>query len=105
MYQPCTSTTVNLGEQRGVTVTRKRVVISPNAALPGSAETLGPGLITRRSQVQILPPPPRNSRSEALSVRRRGLFVCRLSTFCQHHDGVGGVQLRFMLDSVTPVGG
>jgi hypothetical protein len=59
MYQPCTSTTVNLGEQRGVTVTRKRVVISPNAALPGSAETLGPGLITRRSQVQILPPPPK----------------------------------------------
>jgi hypothetical protein len=66
MYQPCTSTTVNLGEQRGVTVTRKRVVISPNAALPGSAETLGPGLITRRSQVQILPPPPRSIRSEAL---------------------------------------
>ena len=31
MYQPCTSTAVNHGEQRGVAVTRKRVVSRPNA--------------------------------------------------------------------------
>jgi hypothetical protein len=57
MYQICTSTTVNTGEHRGLTVTRKRVVSRANVALPGTAETTGGGLITRRSQVQILPPP------------------------------------------------
>ena len=40
MYQPCTSTAVNNGIPRGLTDTRKI-------------------LITRRSQVQILPPPPK----------------------------------------------
>ena len=55
MYQPCTSTTVNAGEQRALTVTRKRRVNRPKVALPGMGETF---LITRRSQVQILPPPP-----------------------------------------------
>ena len=59
MYQRCTSTTVNSGQQRAVTVTRKPTVSRPIAALPGTGETFGPGLITRRSQVQILPPPPR----------------------------------------------
>ena len=57
MYQPCTRTAVNRGEQRGGTVTRKRAVSRPKEALPGTAESFGPGLITRRSQVQILPPP------------------------------------------------
>jgi hypothetical protein len=58
MYQPCISTAVHSGQQRGVTVTRKPAVSRPIAALPGTGETFGPGLITRRSQVQILPPPP-----------------------------------------------
>ena len=58
MYQPCTSTTVNSGDQRGVTVTRKPVMTSTIVDLPGKGESFGPGLITRRSQVQILPPPP-----------------------------------------------
>jgi hypothetical protein len=40
MYQTCTSTPVNSGELRGLTVTQIPVA-----------------LITRRSQVQILPPP------------------------------------------------
>ena len=53
MYQPCTSTTVNSGQQRGLTVTPKCAVISPNPSLPGTAGTVGPGLITRRSWVQI----------------------------------------------------
>ena len=57
MYQPCTSTAVNHGEQRAPTVTRNPAVNRPEVALPGTAETFGPGLITRRSQVQILPPP------------------------------------------------
>src|SRR5215211_2567438 len=58
MYQPCTSTAVNHGEQRSPTVMRKRVVSRSKAALPGTAESFGPGLITRRSWVQIPPPPP-----------------------------------------------
>ena len=58
MYQPCTSTTVNHGEQRATAVKLFRVVSRSKAALPGTAESSGPGLITRRSQVQILPPPP-----------------------------------------------
>jgi hypothetical protein len=58
MYQPCTSTTVYSGQQRGATVTPKPNLISPNGTSPGTHEILGPGLITRRSQVQILPPPP-----------------------------------------------
>lgn len=33
MYQPCTSTTVNTGDQRGATVTRKPTVTSPKAVL------------------------------------------------------------------------
>ena len=66
MYQPCTSTTVDSGEQPGVTVTRNPTVTRPKAALPGTAETFGPGLITRRSQVQILPPPTRKPRSDPM---------------------------------------
>jgi hypothetical protein len=31
--------------------------------LPGTQQSFGCGLITRRSQVQILPPPPRKPRS------------------------------------------
>ena len=34
MYQPCTSTAVNHGEQRGIAVTRKRAESRPNAVLP-----------------------------------------------------------------------
>ena len=51
MYQPCTSAAVNSGEQRAVTVTQKSAVISPSLSVRRT-------LITRRSQVQILPPPP-----------------------------------------------
>ncbi len=75
MYQICTSTTVNTGEQRGLTVTRKRVVSRANVALPGTAETTGGGLITRRSQVQILPPPPMEDQEFPLGSPG-------LSTFC-----------------------
>ena len=39
MYQPCTSTTVNTGGQRGETVTQKWVVTSPTGPSPGTAET------------------------------------------------------------------
>lgn len=67
MYQTCTNTTVNTGEQRGATVSWKRPVSSPITALPGTAEVFGPGLITRRSWVQIPPPPPNKTSSEALS--------------------------------------
>ncbi len=58
MYQPCTSTTVNYGELRSLTVTRKHAASRPNDDLPGAPSSTGRGLITRRSQVQILPPPP-----------------------------------------------
>ncbi len=58
MYQVCTSTPVNSGERRELTDNRILFASSSNAALPGTAESFGPGLITRRSQVQILPPPP-----------------------------------------------
>ena len=58
MYQICTSTAVNNGEPRGLTVTRKPYVNRANIHLPGAPQSTGHGLITRRSQVQILPPPP-----------------------------------------------
>jgi hypothetical protein len=55
MYQTCTSTPVNSGELRGLTVTQIPVASRTNGHLPGTAGTFGGGLITRRSQVQILP--------------------------------------------------
>ena len=67
MYQPCTSTAVNTGEQRGVTVTRKPAVSRPIAALPGRGETFGPGLITRRSPSSNLAPATKETWSEARS--------------------------------------
>jgi len=51
MYQPCTSTAVNHGEQRGLAADLQSALTRQNTRLPGRS------LITRRSQVQILPPP------------------------------------------------
>ena len=49
----------------------------------GTGETDLTGLITRRSEVQILPPPPSQhcSRSEALSVKREGPLLEKKSDF------------------------
>src|SRR5215203_3580250 len=88
MYQPCTSTAVNHGEQRSPTVMRKRVVSRSKAALPGTAESFGPGLITRRSQVQILPPPPNKSRSEALSVPAGRASAIAVVNICQRFSAM-----------------
>jgi hypothetical protein len=41
MYQPCTSTAVNHGEQRSPTVAQTRRLSRPNAALAGTGETFG----------------------------------------------------------------
>ncbi len=57
MYQPCTSTTVNHGERRGLHACSKPVLTWQNTRLPGPPESATISLITRRSQVQILPPP------------------------------------------------
>ncbi len=53
MYQPCTSTAVNHGEQRSPRVLQNLSLSRPNTRLAGAPSSL----ITRRSQVQILPPP------------------------------------------------
>jgi hypothetical protein len=58
MYQPCTSTAVNHGELRGLAADLRRALSRADAPLPGVLEAPTISLITRRSQVQILPPPP-----------------------------------------------
>jgi len=58
MYQPCTSTAVNQGEQRALAASTERVLSRADAALPGVLQTATISLITRRSWVQIPPPPP-----------------------------------------------
>ncbi len=57
MSPPCTKTAVNRGDQRGVPVGATSVSRG-NARLAGHLESATISLITRRSQVQILPPPP-----------------------------------------------
>ena len=73
----------------------KSQVSAPLRHLPTWAVTPTSQLITRRSQVQILPPPPRNTSSEALSARRRGPLcmplVNGLSTArCRRRSSVSG---------------
>lgn len=46
MYQPCTSITVNNGEQRGLTVNEKPAVSRGETRLPGPLRSTGRGLIT-----------------------------------------------------------
>jgi hypothetical protein len=75
VYQPCTSTAVNNGEPRVLTATRKSIVSRANPHPPGTAEFFGPGLITRRSQVQILPPPPKKALVDHKICQ--GFFRCR----------------------------
>ena len=86
MYQPCTSTAVNHGEQRGLHVEPQPAPTRQNTRPPGAPETATISLITRRSQVQILPPPP-STRSEALSARRKGpLPFCAQRGRTDGHD-------------------
>ena len=82
MYQICTNTTAT-GYERSATDTRKVAVTCANDDLPGPLRMTVNGLITRRSQVQILPPPPsaRKRRSEALSETSERAFVVLVSTF------------------------
>ena len=42
MYQPCTSVTVNSGEQRGLTVNEKSTVTRGESHLPGAQRTHNP---------------------------------------------------------------
>ena len=58
MYQRCTKPAVHNGKQRGTTGTCDRSTTVENRHLPGKMSQFGNGLITQRSQVQILPPPP-----------------------------------------------
>ena len=64
-----------------------------DAALRARGHTLTVPLITRRSQVQILPPPPSNTSSEALFAQRGGPLRLPVSTRCQRPGFVrAGVQ-------------
>ena len=58
MYQICTNTTVNNGHLRIRASGRRVVLARDNTGLPGVLDFATILLITRRSQVQILPPPP-----------------------------------------------
>ena len=63
--------------------------IRENADERRPAPTAVGALITRRSQVQILPPPPSNTSSEALFARREGPLRSPVSTRCQCQCFVG----------------
>ena len=86
MYQRCTSTTVNYGELRSLTVTRNQAVSWPEVDLPGVPSKSGRGLITRRSWVQIPPPPP------CESPRSPGLGLLTLRTAVPVGPGVPGFE-------------
>jgi hypothetical protein len=58
MYQICTNTAVSNGHLRTITDSRKVILNRQDAGLPGRPDLATIILITRRSQVQILPPPP-----------------------------------------------
>ena len=74
MYQICTRTTVNNGHLRIMADSRKVSVSREDSGLSGVPELATIILITRRSQVQILPPPPsgRPGHIEFPGLRRSG---------------------------------
>jgi len=93
MYQPCTSTAVNHGEQRGLAADLQSALTRQNTRLPGRSETTTISLITRRSQVQILPPPLRKALVDR-KIRqgfRRFSGPCRAR--CQRFVNTGETQL------------
>jgi hypothetical protein len=78
MYQTCTNTAANHGEQRTTAVNRNQPLNRPNAPLPAATQVDGKWLITRRAQVQILPPPPTEDQLRGPFWKSgKGLWRCR----------------------------